>query len=81
MAWPGQQVGREGEQGRAWEGSVWLLQPGRWHKDGGGHPGRGAQRHWCHRMEEKEEEKDGVCILGLSPSQSPHPCIWGVLVS
>lgn len=58
MAWPGQQVGREGEQGRAWEGSVWLLQPGRWHKDGGGHPGRGAQRHWCHRMEEKEEEKE-----------------------
>ena len=23
----------------------------------------------------------GVCILGLSPSQSPYPCIWGVLVS
>ena len=60
MAWPGQQVGREGEQGRAWEGSARLLQPGRWHKDGGGQPGRGTQRHWCHRMEEEEEEQESA---------------------
>ena len=61
-AWPGQQVGHEGEQGRSRER---LLQPGRWHKDGGGQPGRGAQRHWCHRMEEKEEKEEERDKLGV----------------
>ena len=50
-------MGCEGEQGRAWERSAWLLQPGRQHKDGGGQPGRGARRHWCDLTDPEEEEE------------------------
>ena len=60
MAWPGQQVGREGEQGRAWEGSAQLLQPGRWRRDVGGQPGRGAERCTEMTAPEEEEEQESV---------------------
>lgn len=50
-------MGCEGEQGRAWERSAWLLQPGRQHKDSGGQPGRGARRHWCNLTDPEEEEE------------------------